>query len=248
MKLQTVFKTALCCMTLMTAGNAFGQATQFHGDQYNIIGGGQALINKTVSSQTDKMTKIALEEGVQGGEFLIIKGWEAKYNSYLKSTQGYAESLKAATTLFAEGVVTLRNLYAVTQAVEHNPQGLISTAVMNNLYVEAASDLLKTYDVLKYSVSMGTEKNMLTGAQRTELMFLVSDQLHVLNKKLRRLAVSLAFYNLKDVWYHATSGLIETDKKYWAEYAYDKWRRAAKDMPSFRGWRIPLTFRGMTFE
>lgn len=107
---------------LIMGGTAHAQLAQFHGDQYVIIGGAQALINKSMSNQTDKMTKVAIEEGVQGAEFLVIKGWESKYNAYLKTTQGYASALKAATTLYAEGVILLRNLYTITKAVQHNPQ------------------------------------------------------------------------------------------------------------------------------
>ena len=164
--------------------------------------------------------------GAIGTEFLAIKGWEGKYNYYLKKTQGYAEGLKGAVTLYAEGVTTLRHLYEITKAIKNNPQGVMATVSMNNLYAETAAELIKVYNVLKYTIAVGGKTNMLTGAERTELLWEINDSMQDFNRKLRQLALSIAYYNMTDVWNRATTGLIERNHGEIARQAYGRWVRA----------------------
>lgn len=71
-----------------------------------------------------------------------MKNWEQKYNSYLKTAQGFASSIKAATTLYAEGMQTFR-LMGDKTACKLNPQGIASSISMNNPYAETAVELVK---------------------------------------------------------------------------------------------------------
>jgi hypothetical protein len=215
-------------MGLMTTATlqASGQAVEVNGTQVVAIGGGGELINNSVSKQTTAMTKTALLESAIGAEYASIKSWESKYNSYLKTASGYAEGLKAATTLYAEGVITLRHLYEIINAVGNNPQGVVATMSMNNLYAETASELIKVYNILRNTLAVGGKANMLTGAERTEILWQVNDNMQDFNRKLRKLALSISYYTLTDVWNKATAGMIERDHGEIAREAYKRWVRA----------------------
>ena len=215
-------------MGLMTTATlqANGQAVEVNGTQVVAIGGGGELINNSVSKQTTAMTKTALLESAIGAEYASIKSWESKYNSYLKTASGYAEGLKAATTLYAEGVITLRHLYEIINAVGNNPQGVVATMSMNNLYAETASELIKVYNILRNTLAVGGKANMLTGAERTEILWQVNDTMKDFNYKLRKLALSISYYTLTDVWNKATAGMIERDHGEIAREAYKRWVRA----------------------
>lgn len=215
-------------MGLMTTATlqANGQAVEVNGTQVVAIGGGGELINNSVSKQTTAMTKTALLESAIGAEYASIKSWESKYNSYLKTASGYAEGLKAATTLYAEGVITLRHLYEIINAVGNNPQGVVATMSMNNLYAETASELIKVYNILRNTLAVGGKANMLTGAERTEILWQVNDNMQDFNRKLRKLALSISYYTLTDVWNKATAGMIERDHGEIAREAYKRWVRA----------------------
>lgn len=197
-----------------------------NGTQIMAIGGGGELINKAISSQTTSQTKTDILASAIGTEFLAIKGWEGKYNSYLKTAQGYAEGLKGAATLYAEGVTTLRHLYEITKAIKNNPQGVMATVSMNNLYAETAAELIKVYNILKYTIAQGTQTNMLTGAERTELLWSINDSMQDFNRKLRQLALSIAYYNMTDVWNKVTTGLVERNHGEIARQAHSRWMRA----------------------
>ena len=220
-----------CRIFTVIVGCAFSlsvraQLEENNGTQIAAIAGGGELINKAISKQTTSQTKTDLLAGAIGTEFLYIKGWEGKYNSYLKTTQGYAEGLKGAATLYAEGVTTLRHLYEIAKAIKNNPQGVMATVSMNNLYAETAAELIKVYNVLKYTIAEGTQTNMLTGAERTELLWEINDSLQDFNRKLRQLALSIAYYNMTDVWNKATAGMVDRNHGEIARQAYKRWVRA----------------------
>ena len=225
--MKHVIVRVILCITLTTLTlHASGQDVEENGYQILAIGKGGDLINKSVSKQTTAMTKTALLESAIGAEYASIKSWESKYNSYLKTASGYAEGLKAATTLYAQGVTTLRHLYEIIHAVGNNPQGVVATMSMNNLYAETASELIKVYNILRNTLAVGGKANMLTGAERTEILWQVNDTMKDFNYKLRKLALSISYYTLTDVWNKATAGMIERDHGEIAREAYKRWVRA----------------------
>lgn len=193
-----------------------------------VIRQGTDSINAKVKSQDISMRKTAVYQGSIATEFTIMKGWEAKYNSYLKTDRGYAEAIKAGTTLYAEGVQTLQHLYEIQRAVNANPVGIGATLAMNDLYVETTQEFVKAYRLLKVSVAKGGKDNMMTGAERTELLWQLSDALVQLNRKLRMIAVSIAYYNLTDVWNQATAGIIPKSHSDIAHDALDRWKRSSE--------------------
>ena len=220
---QFLYISILFSLSLTATAQTFEEN---NGSQIAAIRGGGEKINKAISKQTTSQTKTDLLAGAIGTEFLFIKGWEGKYNSYLKTTQGYAQGLKGAAMLYAEGVTTLRHLYEITKAIKNNPQGVMATVSMNNLYAETAAELIKVYNVLKYTIAEGTQTNMLTGAERTELLWAISDSLQDFNRKLRQLALSISYYNMTDVWNRVTTGLVDRNHGEIARQAYKRWVKA----------------------
>jgi len=206
---------------------ASAQASQSNPDQYVIIAEGQKKVNDQIRNQTDGQQKTAALQGAIAAEFTIMKGWEGKYVSYLKTVRGYAESLKAGTSIYADGVEVLRNIYDLRKAIGHNPVGIAATLSLNDLYLEVGTEFVKVFKTLQ-SVAKGEKTNMLRGSERTDLLWRISDQLADLNRKLRQLVISIAYHNMMDVWNRYTAGLIDRDKGVIASEALDRWRRASK--------------------
>lgn len=203
------------------------QVAESNPAQVVAIGEGQKLVNDQINRQTTGMQKTAVRQGAIATEFTIMKEWESKYNSYLKTARGYAEAIKAGSTLYADGVETLQHLYELHRAINANPVGIGATLAMNDLYMEVAQEFVKTYRILKISVAKGGSDNMMTGAERTEMLWQLSDALARLNRKLRMLAISIAYHNLTDVWNKATAGIIPKSHSDIAHDALDRWKRAS---------------------
>ena len=189
---------------------------------------GNELIHSELKDEIDNTTKTAMLQNTIAVEFNQIKGWERKYNSYLKCVDGYASSLKAATHLYNDGVRLFINLTHIRKAVQENPQGIVATFSMNNLYIETATELVTVYTTLKEAVATGGEGNMLTGAERSQTLWALNDRLESFNHKLSQLALSLRYYTLTDVWNNVTEGIVEYSNGDLASQAHDRWLRAAK--------------------
>ena len=207
--------------------SSFGQVGEANPLQYAAIAEGTSLLNSTINSQTKGMQKTAAFQGTIAAEFTKMKQWEGKYNAYLKTARGYADALKAGCSLYADGVQTLQHRYEIQRAINANPVGIGATLAMNDLYLETATEFIKTYRLLKVSVAKGGTDNMLTGAERTEMLWQLSDELARLNAKLRTLAISIAYHNLTDVWNQYTAGMVDKSHAEIASEAYERWRRAS---------------------
>lgn len=219
---------AVVMLLVLAPLTAVAQVSQSNPDQYVIIKKGQTSINDSIIMQTKGQQKTAALQGAIGAEFTLMKQWEGKYNSYLKTTRGYAESLKAGTSIYAEGVQTLQNLYELKRAIGHNPVGMVATLSLNDLYLETTSEFIKVYTTVKESLAKGKETNMLRGSERTEMLWQLNDQMADLNRRLRQLTISIAYHNMMDVWTRYTAGLIDRDKSVIASEALDRWRRASE--------------------
>ena len=174
------------------------------------------------------MTRTAVLQNSIAAEFSGIRSWEKKYNAYLKSADGFASSIKAASHLYNDGVRLFINLSDIRKAIATNPQGLAATLSMNNLYIETATELVSVYSTLKEAIATGGDGNMLTGAERSETLWLIEDRLKAFNHKLSLLSLSLRYYTLSDVWYNATEGIIDRDYGEIARHAQSRWKRASR--------------------
>ena len=232
MKLQTVsnsIRRMMACVAFTAcATTAFAGAVETNPLCIAAIVEGYATISKGIKGQTRNQAEIAVLQNAIGAEYTMMKNWESKYNSYLKTAQGYGTSLKASMAIYSEGVRTLRYLWEIKKAIGRNPEGAFATFSMNNLYLETASEFLKVYNLLNYTIAQGGSKNMLNGAERTQMLWTANDELAYLNRKLRSLIINISYYNLTDVWNNVTAGLTRRGLGEVAGQALDRWRRAAK--------------------
>ena len=205
--------------------------------EYAAIIAGETRIDSQVVKQSRGMTAIAAEQMAMVKLNTKMKNWEKKYNEYLKTVSGYASAIKAATTLYSDGMQTLTALWDVHAACRINPQGIAASVSMNNLYMETASEFIRTYKTLKKVVAKGGEGNMLSGAERTELLGNLTDNLARLNRKLRLLAVSITMHSFEDVWNRAINGMIGKSNKMLAVESSKRMRRAMSNVAKFYRYR-----------
>jgi len=214
---------------LTGAGEIRAQIVVANPLEWAVLVEGNEIIDGQIKSEIEGQTQTAVLQGTIAAEFTQIKKWEGKYNAYLKSVDGYASSLKAATHLYNDGVRLFINLCDIRKAIANNPQGVAATFSMNNLYAETATELIAVYTTLKDAVATGGEGNMLTGAERSKTLWLIEDRLKAFNHKLSRLSLSLRYYTLSDVWYNATEGIVDRDYGDIARAAQSRWKRASRN-------------------
>lgn len=226
MRLQTA--SLLLLMSILWVQYAVAQYVQTNPLEWMALAEGNEAINGEIESQTDGQLRTAALQNTIAAEFNKIHEWERKYSSYLQTASGYASSLKAATTLYEDGVRIFISLGRLRKAVSDNPQGVIARLSMNNLYIETATELVTVYTLLRNAVATGGPQNMLTGAERSETMWALADKLGAFNKKLNKLCLSIRYYTMMDVWNNITSGMIDRDNSEIAHLALDRWKRAAR--------------------
>ena len=186
------------------------------------------LINGQIKTQIDDQQKTALLQNGIAAEFTMIHKWEKKYNSYLKTVDGYASTLKACTTLYDDGVRIFINLCNLRKAMADNPQGIVATMSMNNLYIETATELVTIYTTLRDAIAKGGTENMLTGAERSKTLWALNDRLDAFNKKLTKLYLSIRYYTMTDVWNSVTAGMLDRTNGEIALQAHRRWIRCAR--------------------
>lgn len=188
---------------------------------------GNELINGQIEKQIKGLTQTALLQNTIAAEFNRIHQWEKQYNSYLKTASGYASSLKACTHLYNDGVRIFLTLCKLGKAVRDNPQGIVASLDMNNLYIETATELVSVFTLLNDAVAKGGTENMLTGTERSKTLWALNDKLSAFSRKLHLLYLSVRYYTLSDVWNNVTAGMIDRSNGETARLALSRWRRAA---------------------
>lgn len=188
---------------------------------------GNELINGQIDKQIKGQTQTAILQNSIAAEFNRIHQWEKEYNSYLKTANGFASSLKACTHLYNDGVRIFLTLGKLGKAIKNNPQGIIASMSMNNLYIETATELVSVFTLLNDAVAKGGTENMLTGAERSKTLWALNDKLSAFSRKLHLLYLSIRYYTLNDVWNNVTAGMLDRDNGEVARLAMTRWRRAA---------------------
>ena len=195
--------------------------------EYVALAEGNELILGKVKDQMDGQMKTALLQNTIAAEFEQMRQWEKKYNSYIKTASGFASSLKACTHLYNDGVGIFISLCKLKKAISDNPQGIVAAMSMNNLYIETATELVTVFSLLRDAVAKGGKDNMLTGAERSQTLWALNDQLSALQKKLNLLCLSIRTYTMTDVWNNVTAGMLDRNNGEVARMAMNRWRRAA---------------------
>lgn len=220
-----IISAILCVPTIVSAQ---GSATASYPDQWAIITKQGGEISSQATKNTEKMGAIVAEQHTAAQMLSQLEKWNKEYNEYLKDPQGLAGSIRLGSTLYTEGTILLENIFLLKKAIEANPEGIAASVPMNNLYMETATLAVKCYRTLKEVISNGGPDHMMNGAERVETLWKLASQMRELNSKIRQTSVSIAYYQLVDVWYEATAGMINYDHKDIAKRCLKDWSRAAR--------------------
>lgn len=226
MKSPTI-KILILSLCLLLTYTAKAQIVTTNPLEYAALAEGNELILGKVKDQIDGQRKTALLQNTIAAEFEQMRQWEKKYNSYLKTASGFASSIKACTHLYNDGVRIFITLGKLKNAVSDNPQGIVASMNMNNLYIETATELVTVFSLLRDAVAKGGKDNMLTGAERSQILWELNDQLSAFQKKLNLLYLSIRTYTMTDVWNNATAGMLDRNNGEIAHIAMQRWHRAA---------------------
>lgn len=226
MKSPTI-KILILSLCLLLTYTAKAQIVTTNPLEYAALAEGNELILGKVKDLIDGQKKTALLQNTIAAEFEQMRQWEKKYNSYLKTASGFASSIKACTHLYNDGVKIFITLGKLKNAVSDNPQGIVASMNMNNLYIETATELVTVFSLLRDAVAKGGKDNMLTGAERSQILWALNDQFSAFQKKLNLLYLSIRTYTMTDVWNNATAGMLDRNNGEIAQIAMQRWRRAA---------------------
>ena len=226
MKSPTI-KILILSLCLLLTYTAKAQIVTTNPLEYAALAEGNELILGKVKDQLDGQKKTALLQNTIAAEFEQMRQWEKKYNSYLKTASGFASSIKACTHLYNDGVKIFITLGKLKNAVSDSPQGIVASMNMNNLYIETATELVTVFSLLRDAVAKGGKDNMLTGAERSQILWALNDQFSAFQKKLNLLYLSIRTYTMTDVWNNATAGMLDRNNGEIAQIAMQRWRRAA---------------------
>ena len=221
-----IIKIAMLLFGIILSVTAKAQIVTTNPLEYVALAEGNELILGKVKDQMDGK-KTALLQNAIAAEFEQMRQWEKKYNSYLKTASGFASSLKACTHLYNDGVRIFISLCKLKKAISDNPQGIVAAMSMNNLYIETATELVTVFSLLRDAVAKGGKENMLTGAERSQTLWALNDQLSAFQKKLNLLYLSIRTYTMTDVWNNVTAGMLDRNNGEVARMAMNRWRRAA---------------------
>ena len=226
MKSPTI-KILILSLCLLLTYTAKAQIVTTNPLEYAALAEGNELILGKVKDQIDGQKKTALLQNTIAAEFEQMRQWEKKYNSYLKTASGFASSIKDCTHLYNDGVKIFITLGKLKNAVSDNPQGIVASMNMNNLYIETATELVTVFSLLRDAVAKGGKDNMLTGAERSQILWALNNQFSAFQKKLNLLYLSIRTYTMTDVWNNATAGMLDRNNGEIAQIAMQRWRRAA---------------------
>ena len=227
MKSRTISIILAAVLALFLPHIAQAQIAASNPLEWVALAEGNELINGQIDKQIKGQTQTAALQNSIAAEFNRIHQWEKEYNSYLKTASGYASSLKACTHLYNDGVRIFLTLGKLGKAIKNNPQGIIASMSMNNLYTETATELVTVFTLLNDAVAKGGTENMLTGAERSKTLWALNDKLSAFSRKLHLLYLSIRYYTLNDVWNNVTAGMLDRDNGEVARLAMNRWRRAA---------------------
>ena len=227
MKSRTISIILAAVLALFLPHIAQAQIAASNPLEWVALAEGNELINGQIDKQIKGQTQTAILQNSIAAEFNRIHQWEKEYNSYLKTASGFASSLKACTHLYNDGVRLFLTLGKLGEAIKNNPQGIIASMSMNNLYIETATELVSVFTLLNDAVAKGGTENMLTGAERSKTLWALNDKLSAFSRKLHLLYLSIRYYTLNDVWNNVTAGMLDRDNGEVARLAMNRWRRAA---------------------
>lgn len=134
---KTIFAIALGLVSFEARSQSVVVANPL---EWAALAEGNEAINGQVKKETENQLSTAALQNTIAAEFTKIHEWEKQYSNYLQKVNGYASSLKASTSLYNEGVRIFISLTKLKKAIGDNPQGIVASMSMNNLYIETATE------------------------------------------------------------------------------------------------------------
>lgn len=227
MNLRTGFRQTLLLMAVIVAFSQRMSAYSLGGVfpiQESTITAGEYTLQQLIGQQAVQMGAVNAEQVPISLEFKEMDNWNRKYYNYLSDAGYVINSLQAGTTIYTKAFECFRNLVDLGKAIKENPQGVVSTAALNNLYVETAVKFVKVFRTLNNVLKKGGKQSMLNGADRCRLLWQISGELDELKTSINRIAISVRYYSILDVWWNATLQYGIYDHKQVADYCYNKWK------------------------
>lgn len=227
MNLRTGFRQTLLLMAVIVAFSQRMSAYSLGGVfpiQESTITAGEYTLQQLIGQQAVQMAAVNAEQVPISLEFKEMDNWNRKYYNYLSDASYVINSLQAGTTIYTKAFECFRNLVDLGKAIKENPQGVVSTAALNNLYVETAVKFVKVFRTLNNVLKKGGKQSMLNGADRCRLLWQISGELDELKTSINRIAISVRYYSIIDVWWNATLQYGIYDHKQVADYCYNKWK------------------------
>ena len=228
MKSRIAFKIFMLLVMAVFSVHAHAQLSCENPLEYAALTEGNILINEQVNSEIRGQAETAALENIIAAEFRKIHEWESKYSSYTQTVSGYASSLNAATHIYDDALKILLTVGQLRESIENNPQGIVATMSLNTVYIECATELISCFTLIRNAVAKGGKTNMLTGPERSQILWEINDKMDAFSKKLQQLNLCIRYYRMMDVWHTYTAGMIERDNSYTANAAHERWIRAAR--------------------
>lgn len=185
-------------------------------------------MNSKMRQQFIKEGELEIASYAQATQMSNITRWERKFSKYLSDARTYAQQAQAAYGIYTQTIKVLLNLVKLKKAIEANPSGIVASSLLTETYIKVADEVVLSFALMKQVFAKGGDNNMISGKERARVWWDLNDTLARLNDNLYRMAYNIAYYNLVDVWRHATQGILQRTNGTIANQALDRWKRHAR--------------------
>ena len=96
-----------------------------------------------------------------------------------------------------------------------------------------AAEIIVTYEYFDAVLARGGSGNMLSGSERVRVLNDINAMIQELNVKLHNMALSIAYFNMTDVWRRITAGMSMKSHGDIAREAGERFYHAARTINTF---------------
>ena len=215
-------------MAVWGKGECMAQAFTLNPGEIALLYASNDTLTKHINQKVANEKKNTVLLTPMAMKMTSIATWERKFSGYLTEIKGYAQQVKAGVGIYTNTIQVLLNLVRLKKAIEANPEGIVTEAVLNDAYIKVAIEMTITFALLKQVFAKGGDTNMLNGKDRTQVWWDLNDNLVRLNDYLYALSYQIAYYKLRDIWNDAIGGMLQKSHGKIAWQVHDQWYRRAK--------------------
>lgn len=218
------------CLSLfyVTGAGAFNDVSATFLFQDATIAAGEQSLLKAEGQTASAMLAMNVAQTPMRMEYKAMSKWARQYYAYLDTASYVANSVQATTTIYVQALEVLRELIDVGKAIKDSPQGLISSSLRSDLYIQTSIQLINVFRTLKYVVSKGGRNNLMNGRERCEVLWSISNDLDVVKRNLRSLTNEIRYCTMADLWWDATISYGIYDHRQIAERCLHDMCRASR--------------------